>query len=59
MKYIRESCDVSLCGGRMCLKILVRDSSKMWKPLKSESDIIFAYPFMYWECSYTSLLMRV
>ena len=44
---------VAVCGGRISLKILVKDSSDMWKYLKSESAIMFVEPLMCWKCRYT------
>ena len=49
----------AVCVGRMGLKILERDSSEMWKFLKSESAMMFTDPLMCWGLRYTSLLMRV
>ena len=49
----------SVCGGRMVLKILVRDSSDIWKSLKSNYGMMFADPLVCWDCKDTSLLMRV
>ena len=51
--------DATICGGRMGLKILVREWYKMWKFLESESAMILLFPFMYWEYRNTLLLTRV
>ena len=51
--------NVTLCGGRMGLKILVRDSYDMCKSLKINSNVMFAYPLVCWDYEITSLIMRV
>ena len=43
----------AVCVGRMGLKILERDSSEMWKFLKSESAMMFTDPLMCWGLRYT------
>ena len=49
----------AVCVGRMGLKILVRDSSDMYKSLESNSATMFADTLMCWDCRETSLLMRI
>ena len=51
--------DASGCYGRRGLKILVINSSKMWKSLKSDYVMMFAVSLMCWYCREASLLMRV
>ena len=51
--------DAAACGGRMSLKILVRDSSEVWKSLEIEFAIMFTDPLIFWESSNTSLMIRV
>ena len=46
-------------GGRMGLKIFVRDSFDNWKSLESESAMMFSVHLIIWECRDTSLMMRV
>ena len=40
--------NAAVCGGRIDLKILVRDSYYMWKSLQSKSGMMFADPLMCW-----------
>ena len=51
--------DAVVCGGIICLKILVRDSSEMCKSLESEYAMMSADPLSYWGCRDTLLLMRI
>ena len=51
--------DAAVCGGRMDLKIVVRDLSEGWKSLESESVMMFSVPLTCWEYRYNSLLTRV
>ena len=51
--------DADVCGGRMGLKILIRELSEMWESLGNEYDMMFADPWMCWECRETLLVMRV
>ena len=51
--------DAAVCGGRMDLKMLVRDLSERWKSLEREYEIIFLVTLMLWKYKDTSFMMRV
>ena len=50
--------DSTVCGGRMCLKMFVRNLYDRWKSLESESVIIISVPLVFWVIRDTSFLIR-
>ena len=51
--------DANVCGGRVDLKIVVRDLSERWKSLESKYAMMFSIPLICWEYRDASLLTRV
>ena len=51
--------DAVICGGRMDLKIVVRDLSERWVSLDTEPAMILLVTLISWEYRDTSLLTRV
>ena len=51
--------DANICGGRMYLKVVVRDFSEWWNSLEMELEMMSPVPLMRCEYIDVSLLMRV
>ena len=51
--------DAAIFGGRMNLKMVVRDSSEQLNSLKSKPAMMFLVPLIFWEYMDTSLLKMI